>query len=125
VPREQAECVLDRGLDRLADHGDDLVDGPRAVEERQQGGEQPGRRRAAEANRRAAVLEQQPVGCLEQAIPRLEQGQLWDRCVAVHTRSHGLGEDATAATATADRVREIGRACALRDRRQLEQLFGQ
>ena len=75
VCRQQVERLANRLGRRCADLRDDLLEGARPVEQRKQRGKQGAHCAAFEDDDRPAVLEQQPVAVLDEAVPRREPGQ--------------------------------------------------
>ena len=76
VRAKEGKRVLDRGSDRLAQLRDDVVDGARAVEERQQMRYEPLGRGALEFEDRAGVAQNGAAALDREAVPRLQQRPL-------------------------------------------------
>jgi hypothetical protein len=94
VGSELAQGVLDRRANRLAEHVDDLVDRPRAVEQGQERRDQPLRGPALEADEALAVLEHDFPGAGRNAVPGRQVGE----------RGHHAGHAPLPAGSTATRT---------------------
>jgi ABC-type glycerol-3-phosphate transport system substrate-binding protein len=73
---QERQRLLHRLLDRRADELDHLCDGSGSVEERQQPRQQPAHRRAFERDHAAAVLEDESLPLLDDAVPRRKQREV-------------------------------------------------
>ena len=76
---ERLEREIDRRTGRDAQLLDELLTGPRPVQQRKQRGQERFHRRALEDDDRLPVLEQQPLVVLDEPVPRRQERESRDR----------------------------------------------